>query len=133
MKNTFKNLVLASFVIYVVWLFLPYFDGELLSVETRGILSSSAYGAIVPPSNYIAYGFLAAYSLATVGLLRFKAWAKPMFITLTIASIVLTPLGGVGVSTSIEGLLSYLINLADGAIIAMLLFTEIRDEFSQNV
>lgn len=132
MINTFKNIVLLSYISYVVWFFLPYIY-ETTNPVVLDVLIWNGYGGFATDSLIIAYLFLAIYSIATLGLLYFKIWAKPLFLTLTIISIGFCFLNGLSVSTPIDNFLMYITTLADGAILAMLYFSDIKNEFNESV
>ncbi len=67
-----------------------------------------------------------------MGLYFYVKVAKPIFFILCAASLMSTLLYGIQVITAFENLIFGLLNLADGAIVAMLLFTSVGTKFSRN-
>ena len=132
MVNLYKNIVLFSYLIYVAFFFVPYLDVYLYDQKMFDALSWTGLGALLELNEGIAYVFLLAYTVALYGLIYFKVWARPTFLGLTFLSIILTGIQGVEVFTPVDGVLSYITNLADGATIILMYFTSINSRFSEN-
>ncbi len=132
MVNLYKIIVLFSYLIYVTFFFVPYLDVYLYDQDIFDVLSWAGFGALLELNEGIAYLFLLAYTVTLYGLIYFKAWARPMFLGLTLLSIIFRGIQGVEVFTPVDGVLSYITNLADGATIVLMYFTSINSRFSEN-
>lgn len=129
MKTSFKNIVLISYILYVICFFLPFFDEYLLDQSELDALSWIGYGSIIPLDNVISFFFFIAYTTLALGLIYFKPWAKALFTMTVMLSIIATFISGIAVHTAIEETLIYITLLADGAILSMLYLSEIKLEF----
>lgn len=132
MVSLYKNVVFLSYLIYVAFFFVPYLDVYLYNEEMLDALTWAGFGALLEINEGIGYVFLLAYTVNLYGLIYFKAWARPMFLGLTLLSIIFTGIQGVEVFTPIDGVLSGITNLADGATIILMYFTSINIKFSEN-
>ena len=131
MVNLYKSIVLFSYLVYVLVFFIPYLDPYLYEQETRGVLSWTGYGALIELHNSVSYIFLIAYSIALYGMIQFRAWARPLFVTLTVMSIISNGVQGINVFTAIDSVLTYLTNLADGATIVLMYLTSVSNKFKK--
>ncbi|MEO5829912.1 MAG: hypothetical protein ABIQ36_05030 [Rhodanobacter sp.] len=68
--------------------------------------------------------------IATIGLWRFRRWAKTLWIFLTIVTLIASPLLGPTVTNGWEGMFSDLSLTLDGIVIAMLFSGETGRHFS---
>ena len=132
MKILFKLLISASYLIYLVFFFLPDIGEYYYSLETYKALSWVGYGEYLPPSDLYAYVFLIAYTVAFVGMYNFKLWSRTLFIVLTGLSVIFTAIQGAAVLLALDATLSYLTNLLDGATIVIIYLTSIDSEFKKN-
>ena len=131
MVNLYKSIVLFSYLVYVLVFFIPYLDPYLYEQETRGVLSWTGYGALIELHNSVSYIFLMAYSITLYGMIQFRAWARPLFVTLTVMSIISNGVQGINVFTAIDSVLTYLTNLADGATIVLMYLTSVSNKFKK--
>ena len=75
--------------------------------------------------------FLASI-LCYAGLLFFKIWAVWLLVGLdVVVLILLAPFAGVEISAPVERIAKTLFMMADGAIIALALLTDLRSKFSK--
>ena len=132
MREHFKNIVLANFIIYVIWFLIPYVDINL-SQDEYDALSWSGLGAIYEGSVYIDYAFFLIYGITTLGLIYFKYWSRPLFLIVSISDFVFSSISGVAVILPVDGTVGYLLTLTDGAILYMLYFTKISQKFNKRV
>ena len=128
----FRNVVIFSYVLYAAFVFIAFFSAYLYDQKTLDILTWNNYGTIIQLSHVFGYLFFFAYTVIFLGLIYFKSWARTAFVILTLLSVILTGIQGIEILPAIEGLLSYLMNLSDGAIIALMYFTSISSKFSNN-
>lgn len=115
----FKVLVLASTVAYCVWFFLPHFPGYLSTDESR-LTEYGGYGAVLPV-NHALYSntWFVLWLGAAVGMFLIRAWARRLYLVLAILSVVAAPLSGFSVQTPLDMMLSSVVLLIDGAILAL--------------
>ena len=131
LKLQFRLLVLLSVALYVGWLFFGYFESRFYSAEISDLMTWSGYGATFSWNvlSYIAYASLLAYGIVSLGLIYFKPWARECFLLLTILVLLLAFVFGVNVLTEASYFYLQVMNMIDGFIIAIIYFSEIRDEF----
>ncbi len=131
LKLHFRLLVLLSVGLYVGWFFFGSFESRFYSPELTDLMSWSGYGAAFSWNvlTYIAYASLLAYGIVCVGLVYFKPWARECFLLLTVLVLLLTFVFGVNVLTEASSFYLQIMNMIDGFIIAMIYFSEIREEF----
>ena len=132
MDSIFRSIVLFAAVITIVFWSVPYFDYVWLSEEQMVLLDQGGLGAYVEGSDLINWGALAIWLVISVGLFFFMPLAKPAFIAFYALSFITTPLYGIHVLTSYEMLMSNLLGLTDGIIVAMLLFTSVGTRFAKS-
>jgi hypothetical protein len=131
LKFYFRLLVLLSVVLYVGWFFFGFFESRFYSPEISDLMTWSGYGAAFNWNvlTYIAYASLLAYGIVCVGLIYFKSWARECFLLLTALVLLLTFVFGVNVLTEASSFYIQIMNMIDGFIIAMIYFSELREEF----
>lgn len=129
MISLYKNIVLFSYVGYLVVFSIPYVDVIFLDQNTMDLLSWNGYNALSQSGEAIRYFFLIAYTIALPGCLLFKAWGRSLFTLLSIASLIATGISGLAILTPIENVIYYLINLADGATLILMYFSSIATKF----
>lgn len=138
----FRGLVLAAFAVLVAGVasgVLAHFQ-PALPVEVDAYLKSQNVGTmanVFSEANWgtqVAVGiafvvYLIAYLAALIGLLRFRGWARWLFIVVIGLSLVFTISGGTTLSTPIESLVYTAGNMVDGAILTLLFIEPIRARF----
>ena len=132
MKSIFRSLVVLSYVTYAVFFFIPYFDAYIYEQNTMLALTWNGYGAVIPFNTFSIYLMLAAYSVITIGLFFFYSWARLSFLVITAVSVALVGLQGIAVIPPMDGLLVYITNLIDGALIVFMYLTSISNRFKNN-
>ena len=129
MDKLFKSLILISTLGYILWFFQPYNISYIYDQDTLRVLEWSGFGGNYYLLFYISYVILVLYIISAIGMLLYLKWARALFAVLTVVTILLAPFSGVGVSTSIDGFLQYIINLCDGAVLFMAYFSSISSNF----
>ena len=132
MRKIFLTLVITALVLQVSWFFLPYSWNYIYNKEELALLSWHGYGAYLDIYGPIPYLILVLYGAVSIGLVYFKKWARTAFVALTVISIITTPLWGFAVSPAIDGIIGYIITLADGAVLSIAFLTSLGAEFEQN-
>lgn len=130
MDKFFKSLILVSTISYTLWFFQPYNTAVILDQDTLTALEWVGFGGNYYYLFYVSYLFLIFYIVSAIGMLIYLNWARTLFIVLTIASILLSPLAGLSVSTTIDSILGNIIGLCDGAIIFMAYFSSVSSKFT---
>ena len=131
MEKLFKIIVITSYIAFLIYFFNPYLTMSLYSEFTLEALSWEGYGALVYMDSLVGYLLLAAYTIVLIGLLRFMAWARAFFISLTLISIVFTGVQGLVVLMPFDSVLVYIMNLLDGAAIIMMFTNPISNLFNK--
>ncbi len=138
----FRGLVLAAFAVLLANIasgFMAYF-GPVLPVEVQNYLDSQNVGTmanVFSEANWgtqVAVGiafvvYLIAYLASLIGLLRFRGWARWLFIIVIGLTLIFTISGGTTISTPIESLVFTAGNMVDGAILTLLFIEPIRAKF----
>ena len=138
----FRGLVLGAFAVLVAGVasgVMAYFQ-PALPAEVDAYLKSQNVGTmanVFSEANWgtqVAVGiafvvYLIAYLAALIGLLRFRGWARWLFIVVIGLSLVFTISGGTTLSTPIESLVYTAGNMVDGAILTLLFIEPIRARF----
>ena len=132
MDSVFRAIVLFAAVITIIFWSVPYFDYVWLSEEQMVLLDQGGLGAYLDGGDLIYWGTLAVWLVISAGLFFFVQLAKPAFIAFYVLSFITTPLFGIHVLTSYEMLMSNLLGLTDGIIVAMLLFTSVGSRFAKS-
>ena len=132
MKRIFTILILTALALQAITFVIPYYWGLIYTNEEMELLAWHGYGAqldVYGPSLYI---LSAVYVLVYIGLIFYKAWAKPSFLLITIISIAITPFMGITINEPINNILGYTLSLIDGAILTMLYLTSVSNEFTKS-
>lgn len=132
MKNTFKTLVISAFAIQVIILLSHYYWGAIYTNEEMELLAWHGFGAKFDIYGPTLYMLLGGYFVVTIGLITFMPWAKIAFLLITIASIIITSLMGITITETIGNTLGSILSLIDGAILTMLYFTSVSNEFTKS-
>ena len=132
LKFYFRVLVLVSVALNVGSAFLPYFESWAYGSEVNDLLTWSGYNS---PFSWevrsgIWYGMLFAYGIVCIGLIYFKPWARECFLLIVALTILSTFIYGVNVLTEATSVYFYIWNLIEGIIIAMIYFSELKNEFT---
>ena len=107
---------------------LPNILQDYLSQQSQSTDTSDAEAIIM---FFLAIPLLILAVVATVGLWKFKRWARIFYFVITIGSIVATPMVGPVVMNSWEAMFAYIGFMLDGVLIAMLFIGPISQEFQK--
>lgn len=133
MTALFRSLVLANLLIYWIYMFGLDFVGHTVgfSDEHFQTLRWSGVGSLIGGGIVWFYSFLLVYTLLSIGLLAFRAWAKYLFILITLLQIISTLAFGVAVHLPWESFLVSVMTHIDGFILCMILLTSIGTKFER--
>jgi hypothetical protein len=127
----FRMLVVLSVICSVLLLIGPWVFWRDLSDETSDGLSWRGFGAVLPIATTVYYITNALWLLAAVGVYFFVPGALWLYTALVVFGMATTLLGGMQTGLAAESFLFYLLNLGDGAILALAYWTPLRDEFAK--
>ena len=130
MDKLFKSLIFITTLTYVLWFFEPYNISYIYDQDTLRALEWAGFGGNYDYISYVSYVFLVLYLISAIGMLLYLKWARLLFLVLTIASILFTPIAGINVSTTIDSLLQTITGLCDGAILFMSYLSSISINFT---
>jgi hypothetical protein len=122
LRQVFRWLLVMSTFAYLVLFFMPAIPLQL-SPEMAALRAYNGYGAIFASWPWFPWSFLLMWLTASIGLFFFQNWARGLFAALYLLVLLLRLIQGAIVHLAVEGFLSQLVSLADGAILA-LAFTE---------
>lgn len=107
--------------------------GGLYSPEVIQLLNFSGSFALVDNLFLIALFMLVLYFIACIGLFFYQPWARVLFFIIVTFNITLGGVFfGVGITYYLSASIGYVLTLSEGAVLYMLLQTEIRDKFISN-
>jgi hypothetical protein len=134
MTNLFRCIVLANFILYVIYFNFPFLWQYVYDAKTLEFLYWGGFGAKFNRENLtlIAYTFLLLISINTVGLLYFKHWARSMFVLLILVSIGFSLILGISLEGVYDKFLSMCISMLDGMIMVFIYLTRISKEFNES-
>ncbi len=124
--------MLVSVALYVGMAFLHHLENGIYKAEIIELLRWSGYGAFLdrPALTVLWYGSLVVYGAVCIGLIYFKAWARELFVLLTVLILLTSFLGGLRIETEVSLFYGQILNLIGGFIIAMIYFSELLGEFT---
>jgi len=132
LRKIYLILVSISFTMNMVWTFFREIYWSNFSEEVQRLLQVDGYGSIIPGAENLFVLIFLASILCYAGLLFFKIWAVWLLVGLdVVVLILLAPFAGVEISVPVERIAKTLFMMADGAIIALALLTDLRSKFSK--
>ncbi len=129
MEKLFRLLVVSSIVILVVMWTIPYIDYMWLSEDELKLLDANGYGAYIPNGPLVYWGLFVVWLLLSIGLFFYSNMARIVFFVLIITTSMMEFFWGVRVFMSYEIMLNNTIAMLDGAIIAIMYLTSVRNKF----
>jgi hypothetical protein len=135
----FRILILASFALLALSLLFfwgaeepPEPVAAWLGSEAAGPLFSaisdeSLFGQVL--TLVMALVFIGAYVASLVGMLGYRAWARMVFIGVTVLGFALIPFSGSSLASPMESTFDTLLSACDGALLALLLTEPVAGRF----
>lgn len=111
---------------------MPLASEYLYDQETLGGLQWAGWGSKINLTGPIPYIIGLLYLVASFGLLAFRAWARTMFLVLTIFTTFSAPFLGLSVQGGYDAMVEYIVSLCDGAILALAYLSSLASEFKRN-
>ena len=127
-EKVFKNLILADFIIIILMVISSMYQPDEISNIYKnlndGLLSNfENFSRIVSISLFFLYLF-------TLNLLyRFISYGKNLYLFLVVAGLMLNYLSGSVVYSAFSGILDQIGGLISGAIVILLFFSPIKNNF----
>lgn len=132
MKKLFRILVITSMLLYAMYWFSSYFSHLWLTAEQLDILSFGGLGRKMTYPLIIDWVIFLAWLLISIGLISFHRSARIQFVVLHIVILASIPFSGLIIFEPVGFFLLSIVNLLDGAIIALSYFSTLSNEFSKN-
>lgn len=120
--NFFRWLVVFSMMVFCFWFFLP-FAPVRVPPDIQSILLFNGYDALVSLSHPVVV--ICSFTLravVTIGLFLYFRWSFLLFVLWLLANALLSPLGGVIVSTGGDAVVGYMATLLDGVLLCLSYF-----------
>jgi hypothetical protein len=127
----FRMLVVLSIICSILLLIGPWVFWRGVSDETYAGLNWRGFDAVLPTSLTVYYITTALWLMATVGVYFFVPAALWLYSAMVVYGVAMTLLGGMQTALAVESFLVFLLNLADGAILALAYCTPLRYEFAR--
>lgn len=132
MRSIFRVLVTVTIFATALFWAMPFIDFMWYSNEQLILLDQNGLGSSITASYTLYWFQLGLWVLVSVGLFLFVKLARTAFVALYLVNSFAALFYGIQVLTPIEVFLSNFIGLADGAIIALMYFTSISEEFRES-
>ncbi len=136
--SIFRGLLIAALVLLVVGLISAWTEPEVPEAVAAYLdsLNEGSLGAALEHGNLgtrilvglLAGGYLLAYLVSLVGLLRFQRWARTLFIMLMPLSLALEAAMGTSLSGPMDAFESAAL-MIDGALLVLLFVDPVRARF----
>lgn len=132
MLKLYRSLLVISFTIQAVWLFVP--EGVRYPPTLEDPFSWEMQYSVLGES--LIYGgillFSLMYFILMVGLFFFIRYARHAFLILVLASGLFSTLSGLSVQYGFEILANYYLTLIDGVILGMIYFSRLGQYFQRD-
>jgi len=128
LKRLFRGAVVAGYIAFAAYWFLPY-TYTFWAPEESSLLSYSGYGASLQLPNIVGNFIFAVWTILALGLFYFYRIARSGLIAFILINFLLIPFNGVSVETGVGSLLLGVTQVLDGVIMAMAFYSPLADEF----
>ncbi len=130
LRKIYLTLVFVSLSMNMLWIFFRDLYWPHFSNDMQKILRADGYGSVIPGTENLFVLVLSVSILCYVGLFFFKRWAVWILIGLDIiVLLILSPFAGVEVAAPIERVAKAIFLMADGAIITLAFFSDLKSKF----
>jgi hypothetical protein len=133
-KRLFKILIIAQWIAIIAAIVMGLIEERSLPDTLRAYVLE-AESRELSSSEKIAYSFgtflLVAYFISTIGLLRFKNWARWLYLGVNAAGLTAALFFGPQIITPVSGVLSDLSMALIGLTIGVVFVPEVRKEFGK--
>ena len=126
--DLYRAAVISSAVLFVMYVFAPWAYGTL-DPDLQSLLSYRGFGAWFEFSELFFWCYFIAVLIGYAGMFMYRKAFRLWFIAITAFGLLMSFTGGVSVITSIEVFIIDTSTLLSGFIIALSLFSPIKDKF----
>jgi amino acid transporter len=130
MARRFRILVVVWIVLYV-WLFSLPSSAYKQPPDVREALAYSGRGAILLPTDTVAYLILGAFLATAIGLLAWQTWARNLLLVLLVVLVVLRGLRGIAVAVPFSAVLGMIFTLLTGVIVVLMYTEPLASRFAE--
>ena len=131
MDKLFRGLLIISVVLYSSYYVMPYFYHHWLSEEQLAYISYSGQFSIIQIPIFVSHAIFIGWLLSSIGMFFYNNFARNLFIFLAIVTLVIIPFTGYTSMTALETALFGFLNILDGALIVIALFTSVSIKFQK--
>lgn len=128
--SIFRLLVVLGTLTYLGWFFLPY-GMHLRPGQVATITNYHGYGAVLPFTWLIDGPLFLLWLFSAAGLFCFQNWARHLFLTLNVTGFIRVALGGIAVSPGFDAMLTNVLAVMDGAILALAYISPLSEYFER--
>ncbi|HWT03725.1 MAG TPA: hypothetical protein VN256_25980 [Pyrinomonadaceae bacterium] len=131
-KQGFRKLVVLHWLLVITGVAVSLATERFLPAELRAYLHARENDAFTQGRvvlDVIGVLFIIFTVALSVGLFRFRLWAKKLLPLSYVLGILLIPAMGANVQTGWASLTFYLCSLVDGVILALVYFSPLKEEF----
>lgn len=131
LEKIFKNCIIADLIFIVIFIVNEFF---YQSEEVSAISEQLSFGIFDSETGaLLGFGFfvilLILYLISLFLLYRFMSFGKPLFTFVIIAILLVSIFSGPTISTALGSVIDSIEYIIEGAILALLYFTPIKDKF----
>jgi hypothetical protein len=134
-RQNFRKLVVLNWLLLIIAVIVSFATESFLPAELRDYLDARGNAPLTEGEIVLASVgglFLIFVIVLSVGLFRFRRWAKRLLPLSYIIGLLLLPAAGANVETGWASLMFYLCSLVDGVILAVVYFSPLKEEFETN-
>lgn len=125
----FQALVLVSLALQIIGYIFSPIESQTDPLLVK-FLRLDGYGALLQTNSvFLYYSPLIVGVLMSIGLLFFQNWGRILFLGLLIYGCISALLLGIRVATPLQVFVSQLLTLMDGAIFALVFWSDLSERF----
>jgi len=133
MGKLFRYIIVFSTTLVVIFWVLPFVDYLWLNEEQLEFARYDTWGSSLPSNAIIYWGLLSIWLLIALGLFLFVPIARTAFVVMQLITIFASFFWGFLVLPPVSVVISNMIGLSDGVILAMLFLTSISKKFEKRI
>jgi hypothetical protein len=134
-RQNFRKMLVLDWLLLIAAVIVSFTTESLLPAELRSYLEARRNAPMTGGDIVFAavgLGLLIFAVVLSVGLFRFRRWAKQLLPPSYVIGLTLLPALGAHVETGWATLMFYLCSLADGVILAVVYFSPLKEEFEMD-
>ena len=134
MEKTFRGMVLASFIAFVVWWYFPYIDPLLTDdPEKLYFWDSAGFDAKYEFPPWFFHLWFVFWTVSYVGLFLFYRPMRSIFLAGYVISMATVPFHGTVIQSPWSSIVGHFGAMLDGGIIAVAYLTSVSTRFGASV